>query len=342
MTPDMRVLMVTSDWLWNSWGGPAVFIARQADFLRRNGVAVELFPFRGARDPRNYLRAWSEVRRRLRSKRYDLVHAQFGQSGITALPRTVPLVVTYRGDDLEGIIGEDGTYTASGWLLRGISRAVARQADATIVVSEHMKRYLPRPAKAHVVPSGIDLDLFRPEPRDEVRRRLGLPLEQRLVLFVGNPTLARKRHGLAQAAVEVVGRQIPVRLIVGWEMPHREIAELMNACDALILTSMQEGSPNSVKEALACNLPVVSVPVGDVAARLSDVDGCELCPDDRLETIAAALERVLRRGIRIDGRPAVRQLDEQLLTERLIAIYRSVLPSPRPVPVKAGKSLQTA
>jgi glycosyltransferase involved in cell wall biosynthesis len=334
--------MVTSDWLWNSWGGPAVFIARQADFLRRNGVEVDLFPFRGARDPRNYLKAWSEVRRRLRSHRYDLVHAQFGQSGITALPRTVPLVVTYRGDDLEGIIGEDGTYTASGWLLRGISRAVARQADATIVVSEHMKRYLPRSATAHVIPSGIDLDLFRPEPRDEVRRRLGLPLEQRLVLFVGNPGLARKRHNLAQAAVDVVGRHMPVRLMVGWEMQHREIAELMNACDALILTSMQEGSPNSVKEALACNLPVVSVPVGDVAARLAGVAGCELCPDDRLENIAAALERVLRRGMRIDGRPAVRQLDEQLLTERLIAIYRSVLPSTRPVPVNAGKSLQTA
>jgi teichuronic acid biosynthesis glycosyltransferase TuaC len=342
MTAHIRVLMVTSDWLWNSWGGPAVFIARQAEFLRREGVDVDLFPFRGARDPRNYLAAWKEVHRRLERGGYDLVHAQFGQSGVTALPKTVPLVVTFRGDDLEGIIGENGRYIPSGWLLRFISRTVARRADAAIVVSEHMKQYLPRSVAAHVMPSGIDLELFRPEPRDAVRRRLGLPLDQRLVLFVGNPGLARKRHALAQAAVDVVSRSIPTRLIVGWEMPHQQIAELMNACDALVLTSMQEGSPNSVKEALACNLPVVSVAVGDVARRLEGIAGCELCLDDRADTIAAALTRVLGRGERINGRSAVKHLDEQLLTQQLIGIYRSIMPATSAVQACAGAGLQTA
>jgi teichuronic acid biosynthesis glycosyltransferase TuaC len=323
----MRVLMVTSDWLWNSWGGPAVFIARQVEFLRREGIEVDLFPFRGARQPRNYALAWREVRRRLNGGTYDLVHAQFGQSGLTALPKRVPLVVTFRGDDLEGIIGENGRYVPAGWLLRFISRVVARQADAAIVVSEHMKRYLPGSVPAHVLPSGIDLELFRPEPQDETRRRLGLPEEQRLILFVGNPALARKRFALAQAAVDILNHSIPARLIVGWELPHRDIAALMSACDALVCTSMQEGSPNSVKEALACNLPVVSVRVGDVALRLRGISGCELCPDDRVETIAAALERVVRRGTRIDGRSAMKHLDERALTRRLIDIYQSVLPT---------------
>jgi glycosyltransferase involved in cell wall biosynthesis len=336
MTGTIRVLMVTSDWLWNSWGGPAVFIARQAEFLRREGVEVDVFPFRGARNLRNYFAAWKEVRRRTRDGGYHLIHAQFGQSGVTALPKILPLVVTYRGDDLEGIIGESGRYIPSGWLLRSISRAVARQADAVIIVSEHMKRYLPRKVKAHVMPSGLDLERFSPEPRDVVRRRLGLPLDLHLVLFVGNPRLARKRHGLAQAAVDLVNRTLPTRLLVGWEMTHQQIADLMNACDALVLTSMQEGSPNSVKEALACNLPVVSVPVGDVAIRLQGVAGCELCPDDRVETIASSLERVLRRGGRIEGRSAVTQLDERLLTQQLLGIYRSVLAVPRTASANAG------
>jgi glycosyltransferase involved in cell wall biosynthesis len=336
MAPRIRVLMVTSDWLWNSWGGPAVFIARQVEFLRREGVDVDLFPFRAARQPRNYALAWREVRRRLNGGSYDLVHAQFGQSGLTALPKRLPLVVTFRGDDLEGIIGENGRYIPAGWLLRFVSRIVARQADAAIVVSEHMRRYLPGSVSAHVLPSGIDLELFRPEPRDEVRRRLGLPEEQRLILFVGNPALARKRFALAQGAVDIVNRSIPARLIVGWELPHREIAALMSACDALVCTSMQEGSPNAVKEALACNLPVVSVRVGDVPLRLRGISGCELCPDDRAETIAAALERVLVRSSRIDGRSAMRDLDERLLTRRLIDIYRSVLPRTRAVTEKSA------
>jgi teichuronic acid biosynthesis glycosyltransferase TuaC len=336
MPTNLRVLMVTSDWLWNSWGGPAVFIARQAEFLRREGVDVEIFPFRGARNPANYLAAWKEVHRRVEQGGYDLVHAQFGQSGITALPKRVPLVVTFRGDDLEGIIGENGCYIPSGWLLRSVSRTVARYADAIIVVSEHMKRYLPRSLPAHVMPSGIDLELFCPEPRDAVRQRLGLPLDERLVLFVGNPDLARKRYALAQQAVELVNRTLPARLMIGWELPHDKIAELMNACDALVLTSMQEGSPNSVKEALACNLPVVAVPVGDVAERLAGVDGCELCTDSRPETLAAALSRVLLRGRRIEGRAAVHALDERLLTRQLISIYQSVLPATAAARARAG------
>lgn len=326
VTDKIRVLMVTSDWLWNSWGGPAVFIARQADFLRQEGVQVDLFPFQGARRPMNYLAAWREVQHRLTHGHYDLVHAQFGQSGITALPKRVPLVVTFRGDDLEGIIGENGRYVAAGWLLRLISRAVARRADAAIVVSQHMKRHLPRSVQAHVLPSGIDFDLFRPEPQHQARSRLGLPTDRKLVLFVGNPNLARKRFALARQAVEIVNRAIPTQLLAGWEKTHREIATLMNACDALVCTSMQEGSPNAVKEALACNLPVVSVEVGDVPLRLKGIAGCELCPDDRAETIAAALQRVLQRGTRTESRTALQDLDERVLTGRLIDIYRSVLP----------------
>ena len=323
--------MVTSDWLWNSWGGPAVFVARQAEFLRRAGIEVDLFPFRGSRRPGNYAAAWREVQRRLRHGSYDLVHAQFGQSGLTALPKRVPLVVTFRGDDLEGIIGENGRYIPAGWLLRLVSTTVARQADAAIVVSAHMKRHLPASVEAHVLPSGLNLDQFRPEPQEQARARLGLPLQGRLVAFVGNPDLARKRYSLAQEAVAIVSRTMPAQLLVGWGKPHHEIVALLNACDAMVFTSMQEGSPNAVKEALACNLPVVSVAVGDVALRLEGVKGCELCPDDRAETIAAALERVLRRGERSEGRAAVQDLDERFLTERLIDIYRSVLPRSKPL-----------
>src|SRR3989442_3055377 len=101
--------------------------------------------------------------------------------------------------------------------------------------------------------------------------------------------------------------------------------DYMGACDALVFTWAQEGSPNAVKEALACDLPVVSVAVGDVAERLQGVAGCELCADDRPETIAAALGRVLERGGRVAGRAAGGHLDERLVTQRGIPTYRNVL-----------------
>jgi glycosyltransferase involved in cell wall biosynthesis len=194
-----------------------------------------------------------------------------------------------------------------------------------IVVSEHMKGELPPGVAAHVIPSGLDFGLFRPIPRDEARRHLGLPLDRRLVLFAGSPDWPRKRYALARQAVDVLARTLPADLVVAWGVPHDDIPYYMSACDVMAFTSMLEGSPNVVKEALACDLPVVSVPVGDVPDRLRGVANCELCADERPETIAAALERVLRRGGRSTGRAAVRELDERLLTQRVIEIYQSVM-----------------
>jgi len=328
----LRVLMITSEWASDP-GHTAHFIARQVRFLRAAGVDVDVFSFRGGRRPLRYLAAWARLRRRLmernggRQPRYDLVHAQFGQSGLLALPKRLPLVVTFRGDDLFGIRGRDGRPTPAGRLLQWLSRRVARRADAAILVSEHLKEYLSQSAPVHIVPSGLDLDLFRCIPQEEACRHLGLPPDRRRILFVGDPADPRKRYDLAREAVERLNRNVAAELVIGWRVPHDQMPFYMNACDALVFTSREEGSPNAVKEALACDLPVVSVAVADVPLRLQGIPGCEVCADDSPETIAAALDRTLRRDERSGGRgrEAVRQLDERLLTARVIEIYQSVL-----------------
>jgi len=318
-----RVLMVTVEWPRESWGGTAHFIVRQVEFLRAAGIEVDVYDFVGARDPRNYLRAWREVRRRIKTGNYDVVHAQFGQSALAALPCPLPLVVTLRGDDLLGILHDtEGHITPLGRLTSLIVRSATRYADEVIVVSEHMRAFINHGAEPHVIPSGLNFDLFRVMPQDEARRAAALPLDKKLVLFVGNPDLARKRYGLARETVDRLAERMPgVELLLGWGVPHDRMPYLMNAADALIFTSLQEGSPNAVKEALACNLPVVSVPVGDVPERLRGVSNCELVPDDKPEALAAALERVLQRGGRSEGRAAVANLDEQVIAQRVINVY---------------------
>lgn len=308
-------------------GHTSPFIARQVEFLRRRGVDVDIFAFRGARSPLNYFKAWKKLRSKLKQGHYDLVHAQFGQSATLPWPKVSPLVVTFRGSDVLGVKGDNGRTTFAGKFLRLVCRTVARRADAVILVSEHMRKSLPPDVPAHIIPSGLDFDSIPLLSQLDARDQLGLSQTDRLVLFVGNPKEARKRYYLTEEAMEILNRTLPARLIVGWNMSHSEILLLMNACDVLIFTSFQEGSPNAVKEALACNLPIVSVKVADVPARLQGVAGCEVCDDDRPETIAAALERVLRRGGRINGREAIKNLDEKLLTNRVINIYQSTMTS---------------
>jgi glycosyltransferase involved in cell wall biosynthesis len=321
----LRVLMLTKD--WPSPGQPwrAPFIFQQYRFLAAAGADVDFFTFPGHKNPVNYARAWMDVRRRLRARPYDVIHAQFGQSGMLALPKSHPLVVTFRGSDLEGIVGANGHFTAAGRLLRGISRTVARQADAVCLVSRSMGRHLPPGVAFEVIPSGLDFERFRPMDRAAARRELGLPVEGRLVLFGGNPNVARKRHGLASAAVAELAARMPATLVAPDQVAHDRMPVWMNACDVLLLTSIHEGSPNVVKEALACNVPVVSVDVGDVRERIGALAGCRVCDDDRPATIAAALAAVLEHPGPFDGRSAVAELDERLLVRRMLGIYRTAI-----------------
>lgn len=326
MPSAIRVLMVTSEWPEPGVNITSHFIKRQAHFLAAAGVDVTVFPFKGRKNPFNYLKNWLHLQARLRRERYDLVHAQFGQSGLLALPKKLPLVVTFRGSDLLGTVSDKtGRHRKLGALHQFLSRVVAAQADAVIVVAEHMKGQLPSSIDAHVIPSGLDLELFQPTERRIARNRLGLPEDEKLVLFVGRPNQGRKRLFLAQQAMEILNKSVAAQLIVAWRVPHTDVPLYMSACDALLFTSMQEGSPNVVKEALACNLPIVSVPVGDVESRLKGVEGCELCGNDNPETIAAALNRVLARGGRTNGRETVLALDENITTAQLIDIYQAVV-----------------
>ena len=326
MSPPLRILMVTSEWPEPGVNVTSHFIKRQADFLAAAGIEVTVFPFKGRKNPLNYLKNWMRLQAKLSRGQYDLIHAQFGQSGLLALPKRLPLVVTFRGSDLLGTVNDrTGRHRKIGALHQFLSRHVATRADAVIVVAEHMKGHLPSSIEAHVIPSGLDLQFFRPTEKRIARERLGLPQDERLVLFVGRPNHGRKRVHLAEQAVEILNRSLTARLIVAWRVPHSDVPLYMSACDALVFTSMQEGSPNVVKEALACNLPIVSVAVGDVGERLKGVENCELCADDDPATIAAALNRVLLRGGRSNGRETVLGLDENITTERVIDIYRAIL-----------------
>ena len=327
MNTSLRVLIVTSEWPTSEQPQLVPFIVQQVKFLRLAGMEIDVFSFRGAKNPFRYMRAWLEVQRRLRRKPYDLVHAQFGQSGLLVFPKRVPLVMTFRGSDLEGIVGPKGRYTLQGYVLRLLSHMIASLADEIIVVSASLARRLPRRIRRqkryHIIPAGVDLDLFKPSSKQEARDALKLPHDRLLILFGGKAHVARKRYELARQAVRHLNGRYNVELVVPENVPHYMMPLYMNASDVLLLTSLHEGSPNVVKEALACNLPVVSVAVGDVPERIGSVPGCVVCKDDLAETIAIGLASVLERPESFNGRDfAEKQFDDRVKVQQVINIYR--------------------
>ncbi len=145
------------------------------------------------------------------------------------------------------------------------------------------------------------------------------------MLFAASPDNPVKRHALAVAAMAALELRIDAELLVATGLAPSAVPLYMSACDVLLLTSAHEGSPNVVKEALACNLPVVSVDVGDVRERLEHVGGCVVCDDDRPSTIAAALATALFDDRPFMGRQAVAHLDEAVLTTTIVLIYRAAI-----------------
>jgi glycosyltransferase involved in cell wall biosynthesis len=227
---------------------------------------------------------------------------------------------------LLGTPNGDGGLTTRSRLEAAVFRQVAHVAAATITKSEEMARALPRTARSRnqVIPNGVDLDRFAPAPRIEARRRLGWEPDAPVAVFVGDPGIPRKNHELAKAACAKASAELrDLRLEVAHGLSPAEVPLVMSAADALLMTSLWEGSPNVVKEAMAAELPVVAVPAGDVEERLSGVEGCFVCPYDA-GMLSQALVEAVRHGRAPAARAAVSELSLENVARRVREIYERV------------------
>jgi teichuronic acid biosynthesis glycosyltransferase TuaC len=317
----MRVLVATAMYPTQDKPAFGIFVKEQVDSLREAGVDVDVFAFDGKGAAKSYLAASSALRRILSKKSYDVVHAHYGLTGAVAVMQTrCPVVITFHGSDLLGLIGSRKQYSLSGKVKTVISRGAALGAAQCIVVANLLKSKLWLKS-AVTIPMGVDLSLFKPMPPNEAREQLGCSHNKRRVLFVAHPKDLNKRFDIAQAAVHLLQEaKSNVELLPLYNVPHCQVPLYMNACDVLVLTSMHEASPCVIKEAMACNLPIVSVDVGDVAERINALEGCYLC-DRTPQDVAAKLRKVLENGHRPDSRSKVAEFSLQNIARRVRAVY---------------------
>ena len=274
------------------------------------GVAEEDADGSASRSVLDYVKFYPPVLKRSFDS-YDLIHANYGLTAPAALAQpNLPVVLSLWGSDLMGTYGS-------------VSEFCANHCDAVIVMSEEMARELD--CDCYVIPHGIDLDQFGPIPQREAQAEMGWDPDAHHVLFPYPKGREVKNYPRAERVVEMVRERMdrPVELQIASGIPHDLMPKLFNAADVLLLTSKREGSPNTVKEAMACNLPVVSTDVGDVRGRLEDVSHSHVATSD--ERLADAVEDVLRAGERSDGREAIRPLSTERMGERIQNVYEDVL-----------------
>ncbi|SEV99059.1 glycosyltransferase [Natrinema salifodinae] len=305
------------------------FFEQQVAVLEDRGVECTVVGVPGEysadspRTPLDYLRFYPRVLSHVLSDEYDLVHGHYGLVAPFALAQpTRPVVLSLWGTDLMSDMG---------WLRR-ISRAGARLADATIVPSPVMSRELD--VEHAEIPFGVDTERFRPIPREEARERIGWDADERIALFPYDPSRDVKDYPRAERVAERADVDLEVRTID--DVPYEEMPYYMNASDVLLVTSKRESGPMVVKEAAACNVPIVSTDVGFVRETIADVDDCVVGSTDA--DLAAGLERVLDGSRRSNGRDAVDGLGLEAMGDRLLGVYRRALDRPDGTARRTGVS----
>jgi teichuronic acid biosynthesis glycosyltransferase TuaC len=322
----MNVLFVTSG---NSKDFEiAPFVKDQGESLREAGVEIEYFTVRG-KGIRGYIKGGFALRRFLEGKHFDLIHAHYVLSGWSAVIGSgkIPVVLSLMGSDAYGeYVGEKKVQLTSRfstlltWMIQPFIKAI-------ICKSEFIQRFVYRKKISSVIPNGINLDHFKPENAVS-RSALGLSENKRYILFLGDRNDKRKNFHLAQTAVNYINDPA-IELINPYPVSHTIIPHYINASNVLILTSFMEGSPNVVKEAMACNCPVVATDVGDISWLFGNEPGHFITgvdAEDAVDKIKAALHFSEKHG-RTRGRERIMELglDAESVAGRVLAVYERVL-----------------
>ena len=290
------------------------FIVEQANVLAKQGCVVDYFGIQG-KGLLGYLRNYSTLRRRIKQYQPDIVHAHYGLSGLFAnLQRKIPVVTTYHGSDINDkkvVLFSRFAMDLSAW---------------NIFVSRRICEIAQPKRKYSICPCGIDLTDLQLTGRAEARMKLGLSKEKAYVLFSGAFDNTVKNYSLAKASVEEL-HDDGVELVELKGYSREEVILLMCAVDALLMTSFSEGSPQVIKEALACGCPIVSVDVGDVKERTEGVDGCFVASNYDAVELAGLLRQALSFVGKTKGRERIVSdgLDNRKVAENLVSIYKSII-----------------
>lgn len=307
-----------------------VFMHELRPYVEATGIRVDMIGVGDLYSPR---RMWETIKKLKRDvKSHDIIHAQYG-SGCSFVSAFVnlPKICTFRGSDWYGARGDFPLSVRIRGIAGGVlSRLSLHRYDEVVVVSRRMRRDVRHTAisrEVSVIPSGIDLNRFRPIDRNLARARLGVPDDNRpWILFASaRQNKPVKRFGLAQAAFAVCSDTIPeaqFKVVSG--MTREQVALMMNAGDVLLLTSVHEGWPNVIKEALACNTPFVSTDVSDLAEIAAMTTTCRVEDDDPV-SLGRALVDVIRANRTESLRELIEPMNMEATAERLASLYRRVL-----------------
>ena len=304
----MKILIVAN----HNKGSYATFVVEQVESLKKHGVEIDFFGVRG-KGLFGYISNLSALKKKIDLFQPDLIHAHYGLCGLLAnLQRKIPVVTTYHGSDIHS---------------KGMPLFFSRLSIMLSVYNIFVSKYLQiqsgwRGNKQCIIPCGVDLDMFKPMDRTEARKLMKWDVQGKYVLFSGTFDNAVKNSPLA---IEAVEQMEDVNLVELKGYDRKQVCTALNASNCLLLTSFREGSPQVIKEALACGVPIVSVNVGDVKESMDGINGCYITTYDVFDVITSLRQAIEFNG-KNDGRERIISLglDNETVAKRIFKIYKQI------------------
>ena len=326
VNPEMKVLFISSG---NSeYYRIAPFIRAQGDSLEHENISIAYFSIMG-KGLVNYFKNIFKLRNHLKQHSYDLIHAHYSLCGwVAVLSLTnIPIVLSLMGDDAIGTYVGKNKMDIKSRIIILFTQIIQYFVHAIISKSKNIDRIIRRKNIAYVIPNGVNMKQFDIKNRD-YRKELKLREDKQYVLFLADPSDPNKNVDLVKDALTFLQRK-DADLKIVYQVPHAEIVKYFNAVDAFVLCSFSEGSPNVVKEAMACGVPMVVTDVGDTSYVLGEVDGCYISAH-LPEAFALKLEKALhysKEKGRTSGRNRIFELglDEKTIALKIKGIYQSLL-----------------
>ncbi len=303
----MNILFVSSG---NSKNGISSLTKNQGKSLINLGHKVTFFTIKG-KGLKGYFLNIFKLKKFLAQQKFEVVHAHYSLSGMVAsLAGARPLVVSLMGSDVKAS-------TLLKYIIRGFNTIFWKNV---IVKSQDMKEDAGL-KEAHVIPNGVDFKKFKPIAREEAIQVTGWDPDQKHILFAANPNRPEKNFKLAKAAFDhIKNDHLQLQKLV--DIPNEKMPYYFNAADVILLTSLWEGSPNVIKEAVACNCKIVAVDVGDIKKVISEIKGCYVTGFDEKE-IAQKILDCLALENKTTGRDTISYLDSVTIAENLTEVYKS-------------------
>lgn len=319
----MKVVFVASG---NKKGGSNVsaFVQSQYDSLKNEGLEMRLVGTEG-KGAKAYLRTAWKLRKKIRAERPDVVHGHYSLCGWVA--NLACLGLRNKPKIVVSILGSFPTKDKKWKLVRW---SMKHLWDATIVKSQRTANQLGLPV--NIIPNGVNLEIFQTQDTLAARKAVGFEDGKKYIIWCSNPDRPEKDYKLAEDTVHLLESEIldpngfSVKLVPVFNKTPQEVCTYMNAADCLLLTSVSEGSPNVIKEAMSCNCPIVTTNVGDVTERLENLEGCHVVDSREPKELAGAIRKSLEFGKRTEGRKRIiaDQLEISQIAKRIKDIYERI------------------